>query len=215
MTHVHFVTGGARSGKSKFVSTLSQLAGRVAYYGAAQPHFDPSLDKRIHSLQQMRGPACETFELDQDVLWQARIQEADLKVAIFDCVSLWTATQLTQNFKKYSVPQLIAHMEKEFLLLVTHFMQSRCPVIVVSSDVSAGVIPPQMSAKLFRDFVCAFNLELAEKANTVLNFTAGQGLLIKDRARGDISISTLSEKSFWELIQGADSRAEDTLQRAG
>ena len=62
MGRIIFITGGARSGKSRFAEQMAAGFGAPLVYLATAQSLDDEMDQRIREHQQRRGDAWQTIE---------------------------------------------------------------------------------------------------------------------------------------------------------
>ena len=88
---IHFIIGGARSGKSAFAEKLAQTSGLPVTYIATAQVYDEEFGKRV-AHHQTRRPANwqtieQSFQLGQTLQTHAKKGEC----IIVDCLTLWLA----------------------------------------------------------------------------------------------------------------------------
>ena len=88
MNRVCLVTGGARSGKSRFaLERASRYAKKV--FIATGMAFDDEMRDRIVKHQAERGGAFTTIEEPTDLARAIRAIPAGTEVAVIDCLTVW------------------------------------------------------------------------------------------------------------------------------
>ena len=97
---IHFVLGGARSGKSRFaeqqIVEFAVKQGKQAVYIATATAIDAEMDSRIIQHQRDKGAQGDSWQLIECPLALAEIL-TDLdnnKVYLLDCLTLWLNNQL-------------------------------------------------------------------------------------------------------------------------
>jgi len=163
-----FITGGARSGKSRFAEQITRgFGGSHAYLATAQP-LDGEMGERISKHQQRRGDSWQTIE-EPLQLSQALTDNDGIHSAILvDCLTLWISNLLFH----YEVT--IESLEERILGDVEKLAETlggmRTPVIIVSNEVGMGIVPEHRLGRLFRD--------IAGQANQIVAAAAGEAWLV-------------------------------------
>lgn len=173
---VTFILGGCRSGKSRFaLDAAQQVTADRRIFIATAVAFDDEMRDRVRRHQAERGPEWATVEAP------VRLAEAvdahgrrPGNVILVDCLTFWVNNLLMESAEaspaRDRIPQLIAAVEG-----------SRCPVILVSNEVGAGIVPENRLARRFRDIVGSLNQAAAACAAEVVWVVAGIPVRIKTR----------------------------------
>ena len=85
MKKVILITGGARSGKSRYAEELALSLSKNPVYVATAHVWDEEFAKRVKKHQERRGP--EWTNIEEEKL----LSHHDLtgRVAVIDCITLW------------------------------------------------------------------------------------------------------------------------------
>jgi adenosylcobinamide kinase/adenosylcobinamide-phosphate guanylyltransferase len=164
------VTGGARSGKSRFAETLARGSGLSRRYIATGQAWDDEMADRIARHREDRGDGWETIEAPLDIA-PALAAAPAASVTLVDCATLWLTNHM-----------LAGHdVTAEAGRLVSAL--AACPgrVIVVSNEVGWGIVPENALARAFRDEQGRLNQRLAAEAGLVVAVIAGLPLALKGR----------------------------------
>jgi adenosylcobinamide kinase/adenosylcobinamide-phosphate guanylyltransferase len=173
MSKVILVTGGARSGKSRFAERLAEgFAPLRGYLATGQPG-DSEMAERIARHRGRRGSEWQTVEEPLEVSDAIVRNDALFTVLLLDCVTLWLSN-------------LLFHGEggaPEALLRVAGFTESfpslKTPLIIVSNEVGMGIVPEHPLARSFRDLAGEANEMIAAKADEVYVTISGLPLKLK------------------------------------
>jgi adenosylcobinamide kinase/adenosylcobinamide-phosphate guanylyltransferase len=176
MAQVTFILGGCRSGKSRFaLQTAGSLAAARRIFIATAVAFDPEMRERVARHQAERGREWTTVEAPlklPEALETHGREPQDL--VLVDCLTLWVNNLLLESAESSAVqmkiPQLVKAIES-----------ARCPVILVSNEVGAGIVPENPLARSFRDIVGNLNQAVAACAASVVWVVAGIPVPIKTR----------------------------------
>jgi adenosylcobinamide kinase/adenosylcobinamide-phosphate guanylyltransferase len=173
---VTFVLGGCRSGKSRYaLDAAQQAAADRRIFIATAVAFDDEMRDRVRRHQAERGPEWATVEapvrLAEAVEAHGRRAE---NVILVDCLTFWVNNLLMESAEASPAPDRIPQ-------LIATVQSSRCPVILVSNEVGAGIVPENRLARRFRDIVGSLNQAVAACAAEVVWVVAGIPVRIKTR----------------------------------
>ena len=167
-----FVIGGCRSGKSSRAQILAErLPGKKLYIATCVPQ-DEEMRERAAQHQAQRG--AEWATLEEPVALAAAITAhcANYAVILVDCLTLWTSNILLSPLGKPG-------LEKERAALLESLGKSDCPVVLVSNEVGAGIVPENKLARLYRDEAGRVNQAVAGAVDRVIWMVAGIPVTIK------------------------------------
>jgi len=200
ISHFTFITGGARSGKSRFAELLAAHAKRPVIYIATAQIWDEEMALRVKKHQLQRPATWRLIEEPRNV----REILIDLKdedgVILLDCVTLWLTNLLlagqshpvtpscpdgeefpldlrneNDSFNNELEPQIL-----EIVKNVAQLAQEIKPhVIFVSNEVGQGIVPENPLARAYRDLAGRSNQILAQSAEQVYMVVAGFPIEIK------------------------------------
>lgn len=162
------VTGGARSGKSRFAEDLIVATGRPRRYIATAQAWDEEMRARIAQHQIDRGEDWTTTEsplLLDEALAEVQPQEA----VLVDCATLWLTNHLLADH------DLAAHAKA----LLTALAACPAPVVMVTNEVGFGIVPDNALARRFRDAQGRLNQHMAAQAGLVVLVVAGLPMVLK------------------------------------
>ena len=180
MAKIFLVTGGARSGKSKFAEKLTLKLGgeKIAYIATAQI-FDEEMAHRVKIHQARREKFWTTFEAPFDADKIISEIGKNFNAILFDCVTIYLsnflcAEDLTDAEKIY----------KNFNSLIEKILNaaknSDATIIFVSNEVGGGIVPENKLARIFRDLAGLANQKIAAEAEKVFLTVAGYAVDIKN-----------------------------------
>ena len=165
-----FITGGVRSGKSRFaLEEALRVPGRKAFIATAEAS-DDEMRERIKRHKQDRGEGWETCEeplMIADVLGK---MEEQYGVIVIDCLTLWLANVMMSGLDG----------EKETVRLVAALKAlKKSRVFLVSNEVGMGIVPENELARRFRDIAGRLNQRIAAIADEVYVTFSGIPVKIK------------------------------------
>jgi adenosylcobinamide kinase/adenosylcobinamide-phosphate guanylyltransferase len=167
-----FITGGARSGKSRLAEELAAGFGAPLGYIATGHAGDGEMAERIARHRARRGPAWRTIEEPLDLAGAIERNESECAALLVDCVTLW----LTNLFLRWGDA---ARALQEVEGLIRLFPGRKTPLILVSNEVGMGIVPENGLARAFRDLAGEANEMLAKAADEVYVMFSGLSLKLK------------------------------------
>ncbi len=169
---VVFVTGGARSGKSRFAQArVEAWEGRLLYIATAEVG-DAEMADRVARHRADRGPRWDTEEAPLD-LGRSLERAARYGGALLDCLTLWTSNLLGRwGDDDEEIHRAVAG----FLSALEAFPGRLC---VVTNEVGAGIVPANPLARRFRDLAGRINQEAASRADEAYLVVSGLPVRLK------------------------------------
>lgn len=169
--NVVFITGGARSGKSRFaLSHAAYHKGRKAFVATMQA-LDEETKERIAAHRKERGPEWSTFEEPLEIAALLRTLAAEYDVAVIDCLTLWVSNLM------HAGRDLDDEFEK--LLAAISDVRSGTWIYIVTNEVGMGIVPDNELARRFRDAAGRLNQLVARAADEACLMVAGHYVKIK------------------------------------
>ncbi len=163
------IIGGASSGKSAFAERLVVESGlSKVYIATAEAHDDEMTAKIADHKARRLGQGWRTVEAPLD-LEQPLLQIQSGEVVLVDCVTFWLTNQMLDD----------ADVEEEVDVLLNTLGAMTRPVVVVTNDVSGGIVPENAMARAFRSAQGRLNQRLAAQADFVVFITAGLPQILK------------------------------------
>ncbi len=174
MSFLIFITGGARSGKSKLALQLAErTGGKVAFIATAQAG-DDEMAERILIHKKSRPKEWTTIEEPIDIP-SAISKVADHDVAIIDCLTLLLSNLMLEDKSLDETGRTLGKMED----LVKASRSFKGTVIVVSNEVGMGIVPENELARKFRDLAGRANQIIADAADEVYLCVSGIPVKLK------------------------------------
>ena len=172
MAKLTFITGGARSGKSRLAEELAHGYGAPLGYLATGRAGDAEMAERITRHQARRGPAWKTIEEPLDLAGAVRVLEGNVNAILVDCVTLW----LTNLLMLHGHGAKVLDEVKSLIRLAAGL---KTPLLLVSNEVGMGIVPENALARAFRDLAGDANELLAGAADEVYVVFSGLPLKLK------------------------------------
>lgn len=172
---IHFILGGARSGKSRYAEQrASALELPVTYVATAQIYDDEFRERVLHH-QQHRPPYWTTIESPFALAQTLQDIDNPEQCLIVDCLTLWLAQCICPDCKK---PEYI-HWQEERNALFNSLPLLQSEIILVSNEVGMGIVPLGEINRRFQDEQGRLNQAVAQIADTVTFVAAGLPLKLK------------------------------------
>ena len=168
LPHLTLILGGASSGKSEYAEMLVLNSGKRPVYLATATPGDQEMADRIAVHRSRRGENWRLVEAPLGADLVISRCAAD-EVLLFECATFWLLNQVSGT----GAPPTAL----DELLSALH--NSPCPTIVVSNEISLGVVPQDSVTREFLNLHGMVNRLLANLADTVLFVTAGLPMALK------------------------------------
>lgn len=198
MSDFVLITGGARSGKSRFAELLAAHPGLPVIYIATAQVYDDEMALRVKKHREQRpaewGLVEEPLEIPA-VFERLRNENA---IILLDCVTLWLTNLLLADYPEDASENPFDFEEKEKTILkqvhtVARLAQEITPqVILVTNEVGQGIVPDNPISRAYRDLAGRANQILGQAANKVYWVVAGYPLEVKEA--GESLIQSLIRK---------------------
>ena len=165
-----FITGGARSGKSRYAQQLAlQFTDRPVYVATARA-WDDEFRKRIRIHQQDRDGRWRSME-EQRHLSRLPLQG---EVAVIDCVTLWITNFFSDT--RADVDACLEACRRE----IDELAKAGAVLIVISNEIGMGMHPDTEVGRKFADLHGWVNQYIAAIADEVIFMVSGIPMTIKN-----------------------------------
>lgn len=173
MKKLIFITGSARSGKSRFAVSLARgISDKVAFVATAKP-LDSEMNLRIIQHKKERPKTWLTIEGDGDIINRLTEIEPEYKVVIIDCLTMFVSDLVLEGLKDAEINDKIKKLNEVLL-------NAPYATIIVSNEVGGGIVPGNRLARRFRDLAGIVNQTVAGYASIVYLMVSGIPVLIKE-----------------------------------
>jgi len=171
---VTLILGGARSGKSKRAEALACGSGLPVIYVATSPEMkeDAAWQQRIKKHRLHRPQHWQTIEEPFALVDILQGEAHEERILLVDCLTLWLSNLLLAG----------KDIEAEKARLCAALEQCANPVILVSNEVSMGLVPETALGREFRDAQGRLNQAVAAVADRVEFIAAGLSICLKGEA---------------------------------
>ncbi|MCR4419591.1 MAG: bifunctional adenosylcobinamide kinase/adenosylcobinamide-phosphate guanylyltransferase [Clostridia bacterium] len=187
------VTGGARSGKSRFAENLAAASGRQVVYVATAVAGDEEMRLRIEQHRRRRPPEWKTVEEPRHLARVMVQYDAPDRVLLVDCMAVYLSNLLLDRLPRYSdldedafpLPGrkgLAEAIEAEIGELVRAVSEAKSRIIAVTNEVGWGLEPAYPLGRAYREWLGWTNRRLAEVARAVYLVVCGLPVELKGRS---------------------------------
>ena len=168
MKKVILITGGARSGKSRYAEELALSLSKNPVYVATAHVWDEEFRERVKKHQERRGP--EWTNIEEEML----LSRHDLtgRVAVIDCITLWCTNYF---FQMQEVDTALEALKAEF----DKFTANDATYIFVTNEIGMGGVSDNAVQRKFTDLQGWMNQYVASKADEVILMVSGIPVKVK------------------------------------
>jgi adenosylcobinamide kinase / adenosylcobinamide-phosphate guanylyltransferase len=182
---ITLVTGGARSGKSRYALELSARYPSRAFIATAEP-LDDEMRERILRHKQERGESYACIEEAVDLAGALQRLPAGTAIAVVDCLSVWLGNLFHRRGKDLGAdfpagPPADPRKFPEIGAFLAGLAAAPCALVLVSNEVGSGIVPADPLSRGFVDLLGRINQEVAARAERVVLMVSGLPLAIKGR----------------------------------
>ncbi|MDR3565044.1 MAG: bifunctional adenosylcobinamide kinase/adenosylcobinamide-phosphate guanylyltransferase [Negativicutes bacterium] len=176
------VTGGARSGKSRFAEDyVTALGVKVAYIATAQV-LDGEMARRVTLHQSRRPVEWQTYEAPFGAAQILREAVSVAGAVLFDCLTVYT-TNLMLSPEAPATPEgRCRFVQEQIAALLQSAKTQPSTVVFVTNEVGMGIVPDNALAREFRDLAGLVNQQVAAAADEVYLTISGLAVEIKKLA---------------------------------
>lgn len=175
MKKLILITGGQRSGKSRYAEQLALSLSDEPVYVATAHVWDDEFRERVRRHQERRGSQWTNIEEER----QLSRHDLSGRVAVIDCITLW-CTNFFFNAEKPddeqpSVDEAMECLKSEFDL----FTAQDATFIFVTNEIGSGGVSPNALQRRFTDLQGWMNQYVASRADEVILMVSGIPVKIK------------------------------------
>jgi adenosylcobinamide kinase/adenosylcobinamide-phosphate guanylyltransferase len=174
MSELILLTGGVRSGKSKYAQSLAKGAGCRVFYVATAEALDADMRKRITAHKKSRPGDWSTIEAPVYVQKAIKGLPRGKNAVIIDCLTLFISNLIHKGLSD-------AGIRSEIKGVISALRRNSSLAIIVTNEVGSGIVPDTALGRRFRDLQGALNSMIAKEAEKVCLLVSGIPLYIKQR----------------------------------
>jgi adenosylcobinamide kinase/adenosylcobinamide-phosphate guanylyltransferase len=128
------------------------------------------MEERVGAHKNRRGKNWTTVEEPLDLATALLTNDKASRPILIDSLAMWVSNLLGHD----------KEVEKQTLALIEALKNMKSPLVIVSDEVSLGIIPDNALARRFIDELGTLNQLIAARADTVIFVTAGLPTLLKE-----------------------------------
>lgn len=168
MKKVILITGGARSGKSRYAEELALSLSKTPVYVATAHVWDDEFRERVKKHQERRGPEWTNIEEEK------QLSKLNLtgRVAVIDCITLWCTNFF---FELQNVDKALDDLKREFNQFTAH----DATYIFVTNEIGMGGVSENAVQRKFTDLQGWMNQYVASQADEVILMVSGIPVNVK------------------------------------
>jgi len=167
------ITGGVRSGKSRYAEARAAALGTKLLYLATGAAKDEEMARRIAEHRKRRGENWITVEEPLEIGKELLTHRGRVDCAVVDCLTLWVSNLLIQGGE--------AEVGRAVEELVKVLPQIDFHLLWVTNEVGWGIVPDNALARQFRDLSGWTNQRIAEMAHEVILMVVGLPVVVKSK----------------------------------
>lgn len=181
------VLGGARSGKSNFAEKIAGNISEHVTYVATAAVLDSEMARRVQMHKSVRPEHWTTIEETVELVSVVNNIKTKSSVILIDCLTLWLSNLLFNSFPAAGIawPEKESYILDKVKKLATATKDASGTVIIVSNEVSLGLVPDNRLGRCFRDVNGLANQIIAQHADKVYLLVAGIPLELKSLSIND------------------------------
>ncbi|MCW3099687.1 MAG: adenosylcobinamide kinase/adenosylcobinamide-phosphate guanylyltransferase [Chthonomonadaceae bacterium] len=176
------VTGGARSGKSRFAQQRAEMAAReqgakVLFIATAEES-DDEMAARISRHRHDRPADWTTIETPLEAAAQIVAHSGEFSFILLDCLTLFVSNHLLAA-GDIAPEEIEAAVDRAIAALLDAARSGPATVLIVTNEVGMGLHPMSALGRLFQDIAGRANQQVAAAADEVVFMVSGLPLVLK------------------------------------
>jgi adenosylcobinamide kinase / adenosylcobinamide-phosphate guanylyltransferase len=171
MSRLIFITGGARSGKSRYAQELALRHSDCPVYVATARVWDEEFRQRIDRHRQERDERWTSMEEEKQL---SRLP-LDGRVVVIDCVTLWITNFFSDLHADIDACLEACRQEIDALAMRDAIL------ILISNEIGMGLHADTLAGRQFTDLQGWVNQYIAAKADQAIFMVSGIPLTIKNK----------------------------------
>ena len=166
---IYYISGGARSGKSRYAMRLAKSLSENPIYLATARLWDADFKQRINRHKTDRDDSWEVIEKEKNLF------EIDftLRVVVVDCITLWLTNYWMDLHQNMNTALSEFKNETDKLVL------QDATFIFISNEIGMGLHPHEEKSRKFVDLQGWANQYVADKADKAIFMVSGLPIEVK------------------------------------
>lgn len=166
---IYYISGGARSGKSRYAQDMAlQLSNNPVYLATAR-NWDADFNQRIKRHQEDRDERWENLEEEK---YPAQLNLKN-RVVVLDCVTLWLTNFFVDT--KYDVDESLKQIKSAF----DDLCKQDATLLIISNEIGMGLHADTESGRKFTDLQGWINQYISNKADKAIFMVSGLPIQLK------------------------------------
>lgn len=170
---ITLITGGVRSGKSRYAVELAMRRAEKRVFIATAEALDDEMKLRIANHQRERGNAFQTVEAPVFLADAVMKAAGRAPLTVIDCLTVWVGNLLHHFQGKDEA------MAAELQSFIQTAASRPADIILVTNEVGFGIMPENPLARRFSDLLGQLNQEMARHSDEVILMVSGIPQVIK------------------------------------
>lgn len=163
------ITGGIKSGKSFYaLKKAREREGKRGFIATAMIK-DDEMAKRVKEHRRERGTEFETIEEPYELVRAVKFADKKYAVTVVDCLNMWLLNLMEEKMD----------IAKERENLIATLKNTTSHFIIVTNEVSSGVVPADEYTRRFVEELSILNAGVAGVSDEVVLMVAGCPLYLK------------------------------------
>lgn len=182
LSKIVLVTGGSRSGKSKFAEELLHGKDDVLYIATAKIT-DSEMENRIQKHKERRNKSWKTYEGYENL--DKVIENFKGKYIMLDCITFMITNFMFQDNKDFDnisndeINKMFLDISCEVKKFILKAKDTCKGLVMVTSEVGCSVVPEYKVSRIFKDFTGSINQLIASLSHEVYLVSCGLPLRLK------------------------------------
>lgn len=182
---VIYITGGARSGKSKFAESLAIEQGHKILYIATAVPVDGEMQDRILKHRERRPSFWQTLEAYKGIKQKLDVRGEKFHGILMDCVTIMITNLLVDagldngEWNREQIDGIEQSILKEVMETLKGLRTWAKTGIIVSNEVGMGLVPDNFLGRIYRDIAGRINQVIASESDEVYLTVSGIPVRIK------------------------------------
>ncbi len=166
---IHYITGGARSGKSSYAMNLAKENSKKPLYIATARRRDEEFEKRIQLHEASRSKEWRLIE-EETHLSKLPLEN---KVAVINCFTLWLTNPFADH--KEDADACLAFFKQE----MNQLKSINTTLIIISNEIGMGLHADRPSGRKFTDLQGWANQYITKLADQAIFMVSGIPIALK------------------------------------
>lgn len=166
---VYYISGGERSGKSRYAMNLALELAANPVYLATSRKWDADFETRVKRHQSERDDRWENWE-EEKAIGQLNITD---RVVVLDCITLWLTNWYLDL--EQDIDACLKHAKQE----LEQLFKQEATLIIISNEIGMGVHAESHVGRKFVELQGWTNQYIAQKSDKAVFMVSGLPLPLK------------------------------------